>query len=78
MTPRQPASYVLPLRWTRPGPVQELAGYLRRVAAQVDEVIVVDGSPPARRSATPARVLRRRYREGSSRLPPSARNPTSL
>jgi hypothetical protein len=30
------------------------------------------------RSATPARVLRRRYREGSSRLPPSARNPISL
>jgi hypothetical protein len=37
--------YVLPLRWVRPGPIEELAAYLRRVAAEVDEVLVVDGSP---------------------------------
>jgi hypothetical protein len=46
MTGRQPASYVLPLRWTRPGPVEELTSYLREVATHVREVIVVDGSPP--------------------------------
>jgi hypothetical protein len=39
-------SYVLPLRWTRPGPIAELAAYLRRVGGEVDEAIVVDGSPP--------------------------------
>ncbi|MDX6625051.1 MAG: hypothetical protein QOE56_40 [Solirubrobacterales bacterium] len=39
------ASYVVPLRWTRPGPIEELAAYLRRVAEEVEEVIVVDGSP---------------------------------
>jgi hypothetical protein len=38
-------SYVLPLRWAEPGPIEELAGYLRSIAAQVDEVLVVDGSP---------------------------------
>ncbi len=37
-------SYVLPLRWAEPGPIGELAGYLRSIAAQVDEVLVVDGS----------------------------------
>ena len=40
-----PASYVLPLRWARPGPFPELAAYLREIAGQVREVIVVDGSP---------------------------------
>jgi hypothetical protein len=39
-------SYVLPLRWTEPGPIVELAAYLRSLASQVEEVLVVDGSPP--------------------------------
>jgi hypothetical protein len=39
-------SYVLPLRWTEPGPCEELAVYLRGIAGEVDEVLVVDGSPP--------------------------------
>jgi hypothetical protein len=43
---RLPAAYVLPLRWTAAGDLGELAGYLRWVAAQVEETIVVDGSPP--------------------------------
>jgi len=38
-------SYVLPLRWTHGGDVEELASYLREIAAEVGEVIVVDGSP---------------------------------
>ena len=38
-------SYVLPLRWGEPGPIGELAGYLRSIAAAVDEILVVDGSP---------------------------------
>jgi hypothetical protein len=38
-------SYVLPLRWAKPGPIEELADYLRRLAIEVDEVLVVDGSP---------------------------------
>jgi len=40
------SSYVLPLRWTEPGPIAELASYLREIGAEVDEVLVVDGSPP--------------------------------
>jgi hypothetical protein len=40
------SSYVLPLRWTEPGPIDELAGYLRSVSAEVEEILVVDGSPP--------------------------------
>jgi hypothetical protein len=39
-------SYVLPLRWSRPGPIEELAEYLRRLRDEVDEILVVDGSPP--------------------------------
>jgi len=39
-------SYVLPLRWAEPGPIEELAAYLRRIGAEVEETIVVDGSPP--------------------------------
>lgn len=39
------AAYVLPLRWTRSGPIDELARYLRRIEDEVDEVLVVDGSP---------------------------------
>jgi hypothetical protein len=38
-------SYVLPLRWAEPGPIEELTGYLRSIAAHVDEVLVIDGSP---------------------------------
>jgi hypothetical protein len=40
------ASYVLPLRWTRPGPIGELAAYLGWLAGEVDEVLVLDGSGP--------------------------------
>ncbi|HEV7563534.1 MAG TPA: glycosyltransferase family 2 protein [Solirubrobacterales bacterium] len=40
------ASYALPLLWTEPGPIEELATYLARVAQEVEEVIVIDGSPP--------------------------------
>lgn len=40
------SAYVLPLRWTRPGPIEELAGYLRGLAPEVEEILVVDGSPP--------------------------------
>jgi hypothetical protein len=43
----QGVSYVLPLRWTEPGEIEELANYLRQLAGEVDEVLVVDGSPPA-------------------------------
>ncbi len=39
------SSYVLPLRWTEAGPIEELAAYLRSIAAEVDEILVVDGSP---------------------------------
>jgi hypothetical protein len=39
------ASYVLPLRWAEPGPIEELAAYLRWLAGEVEEVLVVDGSP---------------------------------
>lgn len=38
-------SYVLPLRWTEPGPIDELADYLRSIRAGADEILVVDGSP---------------------------------
>ncbi len=39
-------SYVLPLRWKEPGPIEELSAYLRSIAGAVEEVLVVDGSPP--------------------------------
>jgi len=38
-------SYVLPLRWSEPGPIEELSAYLRSIAGAVDEILVVDGSP---------------------------------
>jgi hypothetical protein len=38
-------SYVLPLRWTEPGPIEELSAYLDTVAEAVDEILVIDGSP---------------------------------
>ncbi|HEV7770538.1 MAG TPA: glycosyltransferase family 2 protein [Solirubrobacterales bacterium] len=40
-------SYVLPLRWAAPGPIEELSAYLRSIAAVADEILVVDGSPAA-------------------------------
>jgi Glycosyl transferase family 2 len=40
-------SYVLPLRWGEPGPIEELTDYLRGLGDEVEEVLVVDGSPPA-------------------------------
>lgn len=39
------ASYVLPLRWTSAGAIEELSAYLRSLPAEIAEVIVVDGSP---------------------------------
>ena len=38
-------SYVLPLRWSEPGPIGELSAYLGSIAGAVDEILVVDGSP---------------------------------
>jgi len=38
-------SYVLPLRWSAPGSIAELAGYLRGLNGEVGEILVVDGSP---------------------------------
>jgi hypothetical protein len=43
---RLDATYVVPLRWTAPGPIDELGDHLAAVADRVDEVIVVDDSPP--------------------------------
>jgi hypothetical protein len=40
-------SYVLPLRWSTPGPIVELAGYLRGLQPELEEAIVVDASPAA-------------------------------
>lgn len=39
-------SYVLPLRWAEAGPIEELSAYLRSIGEAVDEILVVDGSPP--------------------------------
>ena len=39
------ASYILPLRWTSAGPIEELNAYLRSLPEVITEVIVVDGSP---------------------------------
>jgi hypothetical protein len=40
-------AYVLPIRWSAPRPVDELTKYLAAVASRFDDVVVVDGSPPA-------------------------------
>lgn len=40
------SAYVLPLRWREPGPIGELASYLRSLEGVVEEILVVDGSPP--------------------------------
>jgi hypothetical protein len=42
---RPGVSYLLPLRWTAPGPIEELSAYLASVAPELDEVLVIDGSP---------------------------------
>lgn len=42
---KQPITYVLPLRWTYPGPIDRLAAYLECLSTKVDEIWVVDGSP---------------------------------
>lgn len=55
-------SYVLPLRWTQPGPIGELAAYLERIADEVDEVLVVDGSLPLA------------FQRHAAALPPSIRH----
>jgi hypothetical protein len=39
-------SYVLPLRWAEAGPIEELSAYLSTLGEAVDEILVVDGSPP--------------------------------
>jgi hypothetical protein len=38
-------AYVLPLLWREPGPIEGLAEYLRAIAGEVEEILVVDGSP---------------------------------
>lgn len=38
-------SYILPLRWNEPGPIEELSAYLRSIAKVTDEILVIDGSP---------------------------------
>ncbi|KGM02175.1 glycosyltransferase, partial [Cellulomonas cellasea] len=43
---RLPLTYVLPLRWTDDADLDELTAYLRGLAGLVQEVLVVDGSPP--------------------------------
>ena len=40
-------TYVLPLRWDEPGPIEELVAYLRGLGGEVEEILVVDGSPSA-------------------------------
>lgn len=60
-------SYVLPLRWVRPGPIEELAAYLGSLAAEADEVIVVDGSPSPQRQQHAAAL-----RDIARHLPPHA------
>jgi hypothetical protein len=46
--PPLPLSYVLPIRWRDDAGLEELTRYLRWVAGRVDDVVVVDGSDPAR------------------------------
>jgi hypothetical protein len=44
-SPDASVSYVLPLRWAEPGPIEELSAYLSSIAGAVDEILVIDGSP---------------------------------
>jgi hypothetical protein len=58
-------SYVLPLRWPRPGPIAELRDYLDGLGPPVSEIVVVDGSPE------PLFAAHRRALAGAARhLPP--------
>lgn len=43
--PGDRVSYVLPLRWSEPGPIEELSAYLCTLVGATDEILVVDGSP---------------------------------
>ena len=52
-------SYVLPLRWERDQGIAELAAYLDALPELVAEVLVVDGSPPARFAANAASLPER-------------------
>ncbi|HWA52882.1 MAG TPA: hypothetical protein VG816_01780 [Solirubrobacterales bacterium] len=45
LPPARDSAYLLPLRWNEPGPIGELAAYLGSLRDEVDEVLVVDGSP---------------------------------
>jgi hypothetical protein len=45
--PATSVSYILPLRWTESGPIEELSAYLRSIAGVADEILVVDGSSAA-------------------------------
>lgn len=67
MSESAPVSYVVPVRWTAPGPIAELADHLEDVAGWVDEVILVDDSPPPL-FANHARRLRGQVRH----IPPDA------
>ncbi|HEY6731059.1 MAG TPA: glycosyltransferase family 2 protein [Solirubrobacterales bacterium] len=42
---RARVSYVVPLRWAEPGPIEELSAYLGSLTEVTDEILVVDGSP---------------------------------
>jgi hypothetical protein len=66
---RLPISYVLPIRWQRDQGLDELTGYLAGLVGTLDEVIVVDGSPPERFGAH-ARRLPRDVRH----MPPASRD----
>jgi hypothetical protein len=58
-------AYVLPLRWSEPGPIEELASYLGSLSGEVGEILVVDGSPP------PLYEMHERALRGTARhLPP--------
>lgn len=45
MSSSRDVAYLLPLRWSEPGPIQELAAYLARIGPELGEVVVIDGSP---------------------------------
>lgn len=62
---RIPASYVLPLRWSKDQELEELTGYLRWLHKTVEEVIVVDGSDPPLFERH-----RRAFGQGVQHLPP--------
>ena len=47
MSIRPGVSYILPLKWSEPGPIEEIVSYLRGLEGEFDEALVIDGSPPA-------------------------------